>query len=677
MKVRSFIPAIFTLLILSISSGCSNDSDTKAHSQTTCKGNPDACFGTQTCNTETGKCVPMSCKEDPKVCYKTEKCNAIGECVAKSCVDDPRVCFGTQTCDTNTGECIYKTCDLDPNVCHESETCNPETNKCMAKSCMDNPEICAFGQKCNPNGTCITTCLGEPSLCKENEKCTLTGECKPIKPCTDDPSVCGSEYLCEDGECYTIDSTYHTPDIPAFCEEKATIQFLIDNYEYIFNLLDALKDSHDNDSHDNDSPETEACDEYLDLEKLFNEQGSQVCKQLLSCSVGSSRSFMTCTSHFLNESFKHGSIKDYIKSLNIDPELINNLDNVNSYFLEKEYKLIHYILFKQFNGVTQKSICHTCTYDPSICTPNETCSNHNCIRKGKNFPNYCNNYLVVKFFLDHYEIYHDLMSNNSDLQTNAYQKLTTLYNLYLDDLCRQMGDECLFIDNDTMNLCAHNILQSIYTSDNLSEYLNNIAKEHESIQLLKYDDYLCNLYKDDCTAIVTANIAAFTAAINDEISTSFTCDNKPSICSDDNDCRYSECLDNKLTPLYCNYQSMRWFLLDHFDLINVLVDTDTKVACESYNQLLNIIKREGKTICHITSGCITGNDTNIMECVLDLLSKLAVTRRKDDFLDTYAPGYDQNKALSFISNYGDIKYNASNLSRLRKIISDDESICTE
>ena len=661
--------------MICFNSGCNNDSDNTVHLMGTCKGNENACFGTQTCNTETGMCVPKTCDKDPNVCYKTEKCNAKGECQAKSCIDDPRICYGTQSCDQKTGECVYKTCDIDPSVCDENEICNTETKKCMAKSCLDDPNICTGGKKCNSNGTCIPTCLSDPSICKDNERCTLAGECKSIKPCTEDPSVCSSEYLCENGECYTINQTDYTPDKPAFCEEKATIQFIIDNYEYLFNLLDALKDSRNN-----NGSETDACDEYLALEAEFNKQGPLVCKQLLSCSVGATRSFMICTSNFIIESIKARTIKNYIKSINIDPDLITNLDTVDSIFTQKTYNMLNYKQFLDFNGAKHKSICHTCTYDPSICTQNETCTNHNCIRKGKDYPDYCDNYLVIKFFLDHYDLYHDLMSNNLDIQTNAYQKLISLYNLYLDDLCRQMGDGCLYIDNETMNQCIKRILNNITSSDNLKDYLHDLEDIFINIQnfkMIRYEENLCyiyNLLNDDCSLFNGLKVLQFRNALTNTSNTlPITCDTSPEICQEEESCTNGECTDKSGTPRYCNYQPMVWFMLDHFDLINDIAGTDSNAACNSYNQLLELYKTEGKHACSITAGCQTGNNDNFNKCIINMLLELS-----DDSMPYYlsysAPGYDETKAQSLNAKYGDLTYNINHIERLTRVL--NGKICT-
>ena len=184
------------------------------------------CPGNQSCNPETGECVP------PDVCEGHDDCAPDvcidGECV-EGCLDDANCADRRQTpyCDADTGLCVPCTRNTH---CYGGSSCDPEAHRCMdASPCVENlecyegrvciAEVCTSLPDCNVDGCadneiCLAdgTCLIDAGVCVGEGHCPYGSVCRNDRP----PFDCGP---CEiDAHCSGEQACVNGPDGPVCVE---------------------------------------------------------------------------------------------------------------------------------------------------------------------------------------------------------------------------------------------------------------------------------------------------------------------------------------------------------------------------------------------------------------------------------------------------------------------------
>ncbi len=140
--------------------------------------------------------------------------------------DDNNQCNGLETCNQQTGECVPGqpfVCD-DHNVCTD-DTCNPAVpapgDPCVftpkpADFCNDNNACTA--DTCNPQIGCVHTDIS--ASCNDNNACTAD-RCDPAVGCvhTDISASCNDNNACTDDSCNPATGCVNTPKPADFCDD--------------------------------------------------------------------------------------------------------------------------------------------------------------------------------------------------------------------------------------------------------------------------------------------------------------------------------------------------------------------------------------------------------------------------------------------------------------------------
>jgi hypothetical protein len=143
-----------------------------------------ACNGVETCNEQTGACVPgtaIVC-DDGFACTGLEECTEPnGDCTNPPDVvcDDGLGCNGVEVCLEPAGDCSNPpdvVCPDDGNVCNGPEYCLNPAGNCVsgpALNCPDDGIFCNGVESCDPLQGCVHS--GFP--CEPGEECNETDHC--------------------------------------------------------------------------------------------------------------------------------------------------------------------------------------------------------------------------------------------------------------------------------------------------------------------------------------------------------------------------------------------------------------------------------------------------------------------------------------------------------------------
>lgn len=146
------------------------------------------CNGAETCNVDTGECVPGTapCTEEETCNEEEDRCDA---CIEDADCADEDYCNGDEMC--VDGQCAEGT-----SPCLEDEVCDEETDACVG--CLEDAD-CDDEDPCTENVCSLEdfTCSFPDVVCEEGEEC-VDGACLII--CTEDV-VCVDADLCTEGAC--------------------------------------------------------------------------------------------------------------------------------------------------------------------------------------------------------------------------------------------------------------------------------------------------------------------------------------------------------------------------------------------------------------------------------------------------------------------------------------------
>ena len=256
----------------------------------------------------------------------------------------------------------------------------------------------------------------------------------------------------------------------------------------------------------------------------------------------------------------------------------------------------------------------TCESKPTLCKEGDICEAGECSNTDGT-PNYCSNYQMQWFLLDHIDLLIDIASATKT-SCSSYNKLVNLYKTEGKAICDIIPD-CNQGSVASMNKCAEALIKDITLNDDtVFKYITDISKDYPM-----RDHWLLGGSSLVNEKITNANKLAFSTYTQkdscDEPNTTCSAQNV-TMCQDGDKCVEGECAVGDV-PRFCNDYRFKYFMYDHIDLINDIVSENSNTAYQSYNKLVDLYKTEGKALCNQIADCNTGSVESMNRCVLQFI----------------------------------------------------------